>query len=403
MAMVNMQDLLQHAYENRYAVGAFEIVSLDFLQAVIEAAECARSPVILNIVETHSVMFDVESLMAAVICSARRTSVPVCVQLDHCASTEAIKNGIRLGCNSVMFDGSHECFTDNVQHSKEVAELAHGCGVAIEGEIGIVAGMLNPDTQDENRSNKLTSVNEAKAYVERTDVDFLAIAVGNEHGKTATRVKLDFNRLARINAAVQKPLVIHGGSGLSDDQYHKLIDHGVAKINYFTALAERACSQVKSNLKQKDSDYHEIFGQVRQRISEETQRCMQVWGSAGRAAEVFVQCRPWRNVEHVIPFDSSEKDQLALENLLASIQQQLLDTPGVMDVQLGQSVILDGQIHYFWLIRLSNEKVLGNYLPKAMKTVFENHQGTLGYKNSIGGDYKMHEARTTLRSGTRMN
>ena len=293
MAMVNMEDLLQHAYENRYAVGAFEVVSLDFLQAVIEAAERARSPVILNVVDAHSEMFDVESLMAAVIYSAKRTSVPVCVQLDHCTSTETVEKGVRLGCNGVMYDGSHVSFPDNVRRSKEVAELAHGRGVAIEGEIGIVAGMLSPDTLDENGGNGLTSVSEAKAYVERTGVDFLAIAVGNEHGKAASKVKLDFKRLTCINAAVQKPLVFHGGSGLSDDQYHKLIDHGVAKINYFTALAEAACNQVKSNLEQKDCDYQEVFRQVRQRLSEETQRCMQVWRSAGRAAEVFLQCRPW--------------------------------------------------------------------------------------------------------------
>jgi len=403
MAMVNMKDLLQHAYQNRYAVGAFEIVSLDFLQAVIEAAELARSPVILNIVDAHAGMFDVESMMAAVIHSAKRTSVPVCVQLDHCTSLEKIMNGIRLGCNGVMYDGSHKSFPENVQVSKKIAELVHSCGVTIEGEIGIVAGMQQPDTQDENEKNKLTSVSEAEAYVERTDVDFLAVAVGNEHGKAATRVKLDFNRLTRINDAVQKPLVIHGGSGLTDEQYHKLIDHGVAKINYFTELAERATNQVKSNLEQKKNNYQEIFKQVRQRVCEEAQRCMQAWGSAGRAAEVFLQCRPWRNVEHVIAFDSHEKDQLSLENLFSSTQQQLLDIPGVIDVQLGKSASLDDQVNYFWLIRFSNEIALGNYAEKIRKTVLELRQYRLDYKKIPDGDYQMHEAGNTLHKDVRTN
>lgn len=395
MAMVDMKDLLQHAYQNRYAVGAFEVVSLDFLQAVIDAAERARSPVIINIVETHFGMFDVETLMAAVVQSAKRTSVPVCVQLDHCTSAKTIKNGMRLGCNSVMYDGSHLSFPVNVQHSKDVAELVHSCGVAIEGEIGVVAGIQQVEA-GEDRKSSLTSVSEAGAYVERTDVDFLAIAVGNEHGKAATRVKLDFTRLARINDAVRKPLVIHGGSGLTDDQYHKLIDHGVAKINYFTALAERACSQVKANLKQKNNDYQKIFRQVRQRVSEEVQRCMQVWGSAGRAAELFLQCRPWRNVEHVVGFESNEKDPRAFEILLAGTRQQLVGIPGVLDVQLGQSVSLDDQRHYFWLLRLASEKVLSNYLPAIKKTVFEHHQDKLNYKVIIDGDFNIHEAGTTL-------
>lgn len=391
MAMVNMKDLLQHAYQNRYAVGAFEVVSLDFLQAVIEAAEHARSPVIINIVEARFGMFDVETLMAAVANAAKRTPVPVCVQLDHCTGTNSVEKAIRLGCNSVMYDGSHQNFPDNVQHSKKIAELAHDCGVAVEGEVGIVAGMLNTENREDKTANKLTSVSEARAYADRTGVDFLAIAVGNEHGNADTRVKLDFGRLARINEAVRKPLVIHGGSGLTDDQYHKLIDHGVAKINYFTALAERACSQVRSNLKEKDNDYQEIFKKVRQQVSDEARRCMQVWGSAGRAAEVFLQCRPWRNVEHVIAFDSNEKDLPALERLLDVIRLELENIPGVMDVQLGQSVGLDDRVHYFWLIRLSSEKALGSYLPDARKAVFGDSQHKLSYKKIIDGNFNMRE------------
>lgn len=403
MAMVHMKDLLQHAYQNRYAVGAFEIVSLDFLQAVIEAAERARSPVILNIVETHTGMFDVESMMAAVINSAKRTSVPVCVQLDHCTTAETVKRGIRLGCNGVMHDSSHESFPDNVQLSKTVAELAHSCGVTIEGEIGVVAGMQQLDARDESKKNSLTSVSEAKAYVERTAVDFLAISVGNKHGKAEDKVKLDINRLGKINDAVCKPLVIHGGSGLGDDQYHKLIDHGVAKINYFTALAERACNQVKANLKQKDNNYQEIFKKVRQRVSEETQRCMQVWGSAGRAAEVFLQCRPWRNVEHVVAFENREKDQPLLEEILFNTQQQLIDIPGVMDVQLGQFANMDDQIRYFWQLRLSNAKALDSFLAKIKKTVQDHHLTKLRYEKITNGDYVMHESGTTLHKDLRMN
>lgn len=402
MAMVKMKDLLDHAYQNRYAIGAFEIVSLDFLQAVMDAAEQARSPVILNIVETHFELFDVEALMAAVISAAERATVPVCVQLDHCTTDESVINGIRLGCNAVMYDGSHTGFLDNVQKSKHISNLAHKCGVSVEGEVGIVAGMQHYDDNVED-INHLTSVSEAKAYVERTDVDCLAIAVGNKHGRQESKVKLDFKRLSRINKSVNRPLVIHGGSGLSDDQYHKLIEHGVAKINYFTALAERACKQVKSNIKQKEDNYWKVFAKVRQQVNQEAQRCMQVWGSAGRAAEVLLQCQPWYNVEHIIAFNANTEDKTHLHHILGRIRQALAHIPGVMGVELGQSVNDNDHVSYCWLVKLASESVVTNYISEMKMMKFGLPQGEFRIMTIVTGDDEMQIAGDTGNHANRDN
>ena len=362
MAMVSMRDLLFHAYNNHYAVGAFEIVSLDFLRAVIEAAEKCRSPVILNVVEAHFAWFDVELLMAAVVRAAKRASVPVAVHMDHCTSLESVRVAISLGANSVMFDNSHEHLPVNIENTRQAVQLSHACGVPVEGELGHVAGIIvNNDNEIGGDQSLHTSSNEAGYYVERSGVDFLAIAIGTVHGQANAKPRLDFPRLARIRDSVNIPLVIHGGSGLSDSQYHKLIDLGVAKINYFTALADLAVKQVKSNLSQQDAGYREMCANINQSMIAEVQRCMQVWRSAGRAAEVRIQCGAWQNVEHVIIYNTNTDNREQIEEMLRKGRQQLSQIPGVVSVEIGKAVGDQGKYRYCWLIRFANDKVIDSY------------------------------------------
>jgi fructose-bisphosphate aldolase class II len=373
MALVNIKDLLRHAYHNRYAVGAFEVVSLDFLRAIIQAAEEARSPVILNIVETHEALYDTEMLMAAVMYTAKCATVPVAVSMDHCTSLESVQNAIRLGCNSVMFDAADESFPVNTRRSAEAVELSHKCGVPVEGEVGHVAGNGLDLSQTTESTSTYTTPDEARAYVERTGVDFLAISVGTVHGRNKGKSRLDFTRLARINETLQIPLVIHGGSGLSDDQYQKLIARGVARINYFTALAEAAVQQTKNNLKPESVSYQQLVGNVDKTIAAEAQRCMQVWGSAGRAAEVLIQCRPWHQVEQMMTFkpgDTSEPE--VMDYLLSRSKQELEAIPGVMQVQIGKSLNPQGQLSYCLQLRLASEQVVSEYKKHPGYIAFED-------------------------------
>jgi fructose-bisphosphate aldolase class II len=360
MAMVDMKDLLHHAFNNRYAVGAFEVVSLDFLQAVIDAAEKARSPVILNVVETHFELYDVELLMAAIVQAAKRAAVPVAVHMDHCASLETAQHAIQLGCNSVMFDAAAESFPVNVENTRQVTTMAHACGVPVEGELGVTE-FVEDYREAQSDTASYTHVEEARAYIVKTGVDFLAVCIGTVHGRTKSKLRLDFARLARIREKVSLPFVIHGGTGLSDQQYHKLIDHGVAKINYYTALAEIAVDQAQRNLQQGDITYQQLVTNVRESISAEVQHCMQLWGSAGRAAEVLMQCGAWCNVEHLIVFNPSSDNPDGVYEMLNKGKLELSRIPGVLKVEIGRSVNAQGRYSYCWLIRFAHENVLESY------------------------------------------
>jgi fructose-bisphosphate aldolase class II len=371
MALVNMKDLLNHAYANHYAVGAFEIVNLDFLRAVIAAAEQARSPVILNIVEPHFDLFDVELLMPAVVQAAKRASVPVAINMDHCANLASVQSAIRLGCNGLMYDGAHAELPVNIEQTRKAVELAHSCGVPVEGELGYVPG-IKTDNGDEDQSVQ-TSANEAVVFAERSGVDFLAISIGTVHGQGNGKTRLDYNRLARINESVGIPLVIHGGTGLSDQQYLKLIDQGVAKINYFTALSEIVVNQVRNNIAGKNAGYRNMIANLHEEMTAAIQRMMQMWRSAGRAAEVMIQCGTWNNVEHVIVYNSSESDPTVIQIMLRKGKQELGNIPGVLDVRIGRAKDDKSKYRYCWLIRFTHERVIESY---------KNHPAHVAYADN---------------------
>lgn len=379
MALVSLKDLLNHAYDNHYAVGSFEIVNLDFLRAVITAAEQSRSPVILNVVEPHFDLFDVNLLMPAVVQAAKRSSAPVAVHMDHCASLESVQSAINVGCNGVMFDGAHEELPDNIAKTRAAVELAHSCGVPVEGELGYVAG-IKPENGHDDKSVQ-TSAAEVKVYVERTGVDFLAISIGNMHGQSKGKLRLDFNRLARINESVNTPLVIHGGTGLSDQQYHKLIDHGVAKINYFTAIANLAVNQVRKNLSHEGCTYRDMIANIHDEMTAAVSNMMRVWRSTGRAAEVMIQCDTWNNVEHVLIYNSSETDPTIIQIMLRKGKQQLSTIPGVLDVRVGRSTDDKSKYRYCWLVRFAHESVIESYKSHPVQIAYAD-----SYFRPIAGD-----------------
>ena len=285
MALVNMRDMLHHAYDNNYAVGAFDLVSLDFLEAVVDAAESCRAPVILSIAEPHFSHFDFELIMPAVEAAAKRASIPVAIQLDHGSSLESAIKAINLGCNGLMLDASDSELRENVRVTRSVVEMAHSCGVPVVGELGYVAGYEGEGAELHPGATLLTVPAEAKSYVEQTGVDFLAVSIGTVQGRQKGRAKLDFQRLKKLNEAVNIPLVIHGGSGLNDEQFRKLPTMGVVKINYYTALSDVAARAMRTECKNNSAgSFTDLKKGVKEAICAEVQRCLKPWGSAGRAA-----------------------------------------------------------------------------------------------------------------------
>lgn len=362
MPLVDMRDMLDHAYRNGYAVGGFDLVSLDFLEAIIDAAETTRSPVILSLAESHFEYYDFELAMAAVEHAAKRAAVPVAIQLDHGASYESAVHAINAGCNGIMVDASQLAFPANVSATQKVVNMAHTCGVPVEGELGYVAGVEGEDAEKHPGDVIYTSVKEARAYVERTKVDFLAVSIGTVHGRMRGRPKLDFDRLKRINEAVKIPLVIHGGTGLSDEQFHKLITNGVAKINYYTALADAAASAIRKNMaSDTKGGYTHMMHGVRDAIRSEVECCMINWGSAGRAAEILARCQSWQPVQHVIIFNVDNISHEHVEAVMHRGQAVLSKIPGIRRVITGTAVKEKSKYQFCWLIEFTHQTVIDSY------------------------------------------
>lgn len=364
MPLVDMHDMLNHAYRNGYAVGGFNLVSLDFLKGVLEAAENCRSPVILNLAESRFEQNDFEPAMAATEKAAHRAGVPVAIHLDRGASHESTVRAINLGCNGVMIDASHESFPVNVAQTRRVVEMAHACGVAVEGELGQVAGAEG--------ENGYTSVEEAKAYVARTGVDCLMVAIGAAPGRSRGKSKLDCERLKRINDAVKIPLAIRAGGGLTEDQYRKLISHGVAKIDYDTALADIAGERLRANVRAGTGGYAGLMQGVRESVRAEAERCLRLWGSAGRAAEVLVQCRPWRPVQHVIVYNVEGADAAAAEAMMARGREVLAKIPGVRRVFAGWALSDKPRYRCCWLVEFAHAQVIASYRDHPEHAAFAN-------------------------------
>ena len=286
MPLVNMTDMLQHAYRHGYAVGAFGVASWDILDGVVKAAETLRAPVILSLSKAYPGADNIEVLAMAVVGVAQRATIPVAFQIELDDDPQAVKEAVKMGCSGVVFDASQHIFPDNVALTKKAVGLAKPHGVMVVGQL---ANLENGEPT-EALAGKSTSPTEAKYYVERTGVACLAVTVSRMERGNA---KHDFTRLAKINQTLGIPLGIHGGSGLSDDQFRRMINFGATKINYSTPLFDVVTQRIRQNARTPDTGYAGHVEQVRDAIRIEVERCIRLWGCGGRAAEVLQQSRVW--------------------------------------------------------------------------------------------------------------
>lgn len=362
MAIVNMRDMLYHAYKNGYAVGAFDLVSLDFLEAVINAAERCRAPVILSLAESHFKHYDFELMLPAVEAAAKRATIPVAIQLDHGANLNSAIRAINHGCNGIMVDSSQQALPQNIEATKAVVEMAHGCGVAVVGELGYVAGLEGEEAEHHPGEAIYTVPAEAKIFIERTGVDFLAVSIGTIRGRVKGRTKLDFARLKQIQSAVDMPLVIHGGSGLTEDQFRRLTSMGVAKINYFTALSDVAAEAMRIQMKNDpNGSFIDMKRGVKAAIGTEVERCLKLWASAGRAAEVLAQCKPWEPIEHLIIYNIEGPMTRSSNEMMAEGRRVLRTIPGVREVFSGETVKQGSRYQYCWRTCFVHPNVIESY------------------------------------------
>ena len=234
MSLVTTTELLKNAQEGNYAIGAFNVENMEMVMAVIQAAEELNSPVILQTTPSTVKYAGLDYYLANAKVAAERASIPVAMHLDHGSSFELAMQALRTGYTSIMIDGSHESFEDNIALSKAVVDASRPSCIPVEAELGKVGG--KEDDLDGGEGSAYTDPMEAKIFVERTGVSSLAIAIGTAHGLYKGEPKLDLDRLSEIREVVSVPLVLHGGSGIPDETIIESIKRGICKVNYATEL-----------------------------------------------------------------------------------------------------------------------------------------------------------------------
>lgn len=286
MALVTLKTILEKAYVKGYAVGAFNVINLTFLEAIIQAARETRSPVILNIAEVHFPFVALEHIVPVVKRVAEEEAFDLALNLDHGLSTEAIQRAAKNGFTSIMFDGSTLDFTENVRQTREVVDYCHSLGVSVEAELGAVGGAEGGALTGSADPARYTDIEQAREFVRATEVDALAVAIGNSHGRYKGPPQLDFDRLKVLRDVTGIPLVLHGGSGISAEDFKKAISLGIAKINFFTGMSDAALRATKDYLQgagDKYNDYPMMINAVKESVAKVVAEQMKIFGSAGQA------------------------------------------------------------------------------------------------------------------------
>ncbi|MBQ2614567.1 MAG: class II fructose-bisphosphate aldolase [Clostridia bacterium] len=284
--LVNMNEVLRPAKKNQYAVGLFNAVNLELARGIINAAESSRSPVIMGTAEILLPYGPLEEVSYYLLPMAKKASVPVVVHLDHGLTYDTCIKALELGFSSIMYDCSTDSYEENVRKVKEMADIAHSYGATIEGELGHVGdneGSAEGSSHLADPSKYFTDPKMAKDFVEKTGVDALAIAVGNAHGAYKLPPKLDFERIRTIAKTVDVPLVLHGGSGLTDNDFKRAIKEGISKVNIFTDINVAAVEAEFKKFSSMEKGLIDLIPAAVEAVKQESMKKMQLFGSDGKA------------------------------------------------------------------------------------------------------------------------
>lgn len=274
----SMKELLGEAEKQNRAVGAFSVYSMETVKGVIAAAEEMDTPVILQIAESRFPYAPLELMAPMMMQAAKEAGIRVAVHLDHGLHMETIKRALDYGFTSVMLDASKYPLEENIRMTRQVMEMAHGCGAAVEAEIGCVGGNEGMG----NVEDRYTKPEEAKRFVRETGVDALAIAIGNAHGNYKQAPNLQFHILKRIHEENPVPLVLHGGSGISFADFRRTIDNGMRKINIATASLEALVAGAREMLNEKEeTSYFQISGRMTEKVCQCAKTHIYVFNNQG--------------------------------------------------------------------------------------------------------------------------
>jgi len=291
MSIVNALEITREAAKGGYAIGAFNITSINQMQGVVEAAIEKNAPLIIQASVAPSKFVKPEVIVAVYRTLANQAPVPICLHLDHCTEVEYCKKLADVGYTNIMIDASKQPFEENIRQTKEVVDYCHAnSDASVEGELGTVSGVEDQIVVAENEA-ALCNPEEAVLFVERTGVDIFAPGIGTAHGVYKTKnPKVDFERMAKINQMlnadrINTPLVVHGGTGLSDEYVKRLLEAGGAKFNVSTELKHTLIDSTYKYISDKREEYNpgKVDMVVRDAIRTVVGRWIDVLGSAGKA------------------------------------------------------------------------------------------------------------------------
>lgn len=282
--LVNFQHILPKAQREHYAVGLFNALNTEMARGVIGAADALRSPVIVGTAEILLPYSPLECVCDALKSMAQRTDVPVVLHYDHGLTFDKCMEALKLGFTSLMYDCSTDPYEENVRKLAELTRIAHAFGATVEAELGHVGDNDSDEPALEDPSAFYTDPVQAKEFVDKTHVDALAIAVGTAHGAYRFTPKLDFDRIVAIRQAIpETPLVLHGGSGLSDDDFRRAIQCGIAKVNIFTDINVAGARAIREAVQAEKCAMTDLMNLQVEAVKAETMKKMQLFGSQNKA------------------------------------------------------------------------------------------------------------------------
>ena len=291
--LVSLHDVMKIAERDKIAIGAFNVPNWESAAAIIGAAEETDMPVVLQYAPVHAQFLSMEDAAEIMLYFAKKTKVPVCVHLDHGDDFERCMQAIRLGFTSVMIDASARPYEENVATTAEVVRASHAVGVSVEAEVGHIftsvtgsaEGPAKIETKDSfaDVDDVYTRPETAKDFKEKTNVDALAIAFGTSHGIYVAKPVLDLDRITAIKKAVDMPFVMHGGSGLSKEEFQTAIRNGIRKINYYTYMTMSGGKAVKAQTDRIKADdhvfFHDIPGIATQAMKEDVKQAIRIFNN----------------------------------------------------------------------------------------------------------------------------
>nr|WP_303181523.1 class II fructose-bisphosphate aldolase [Lachnoclostridium phocaeense] len=275
--LVTLREVLKDAQEKKYGVGLFNTVNLEMAKGVLAAAEELKSPVIIGTAEVLLPYASLEELAYFLVPMAKKASVPVVLHYDHGLTDKKIVEAMRLGFSSIMYDCSTDTYENNITRVAQMVKIADMFGASVEGELGHVGA----NDESAGDDSIYTEPEQARDFAQRTGVDALAVAIGTAHGAYKEKPRLDIGRLAEISRTVPVPLVLHGGSGLSDEDFKNCVANGISKINIFTDI-NCAAAKAAHDFYKEGCGLTDIQNQITEAVKQETMKKMRIFGSAGR-------------------------------------------------------------------------------------------------------------------------